>query len=100
MAALDLSELDRLRALSDEHLVAVADDGAVVAYMLVFARHSAYDGEEFQYFLAHFQQPFLYVDQIAVEPGRSRSGIGRRLYQALSEIRRLAADRVAVLRGQ
>ena len=38
VAALDLSELDRLRALSDEHLVAVADDGAVVAYMLVFSR--------------------------------------------------------------
>ncbi len=88
MAALDLSELDRLRALSDEHLVAVADDGPVVAYMLVFSRHSAYDGEEFQYFLAHFQEPFLYVDQIAVEAERSRSGIGRRLYQALSDIAR------------
>jgi uncharacterized protein len=88
VAALDRTELDRLLGLSDQHLVAVADEGDVVAYLLAFAKHCAYDGEEFQYFLAHLKEPFLYVDQIAVQPRRNRSGIGRQLYQALSGIAR------------
>jgi hypothetical protein len=88
VAALDRAELDRLLALSDTHRVAAAGDGAVVAYMLVFAHRCAYDGEEFQYFLAHLGEPFLYVDQVAVDPGRKRSGIGRQLYQALIELAR------------
>ena len=31
-------------------------------------------------------QPFLYVDQVAVDSERSRSGIGSRLYAALPEL--------------
>jgi uncharacterized protein len=85
VASLDHAELDRLLALSDAHRVAVAGD-AVVGYMLVFARHSAYDGEEFQHFRAQLPDPFLYVDQVAVEPAHRRMGIGRRLYQALLEL--------------
>jgi predicted GNAT superfamily acetyltransferase len=88
VAALDRAELDRLLALGEGHRVAVAGDGAVVAYMLVFAHTCAYEAEEFQYFLAHLQQPFLYVDQLAVDPGRNRSGIGSRLYAALLELAR------------
>jgi uncharacterized protein len=88
VASLDRTELDRLLALSDIHKVAVAADGAVLAYMLAFAHHSAYDGEEFQYFLAHFNQPFLYVDQVAVDAECHRSGIGSQLYGALFALAR------------
>jgi uncharacterized protein len=83
VAPLDGAELERLLALSDQHRVAVASDGAVLAYMLAFAQGCAYDGEEFQYFRAHFSEPFLYVDQVAVAPQRQRSRIGSQLYQAL-----------------
>lgn len=61
------------------------DDGAVVGYLLAFAHDCAYDGEEFRYFVAHLQQPFLYVDQLAVDPQRKRLGIGGQLYAALFE---------------
>jgi predicted GNAT superfamily acetyltransferase len=88
VAALDRIEFGRLLALGGTYLVAVAGDGAVLAYMLVFARHCDYDGEEFQYFLARLKEPFLYVDQVAVEPGHHRSGIGSQLYQALLALAR------------
>jgi predicted GNAT superfamily acetyltransferase len=83
VAPLERAELDRLLALGDDHRVAVADDGAVVAYMLVFTHDSAYDGEEFRYFGARLQRPFLYIDQVAVDPARKRLSIGGRLYERL-----------------
>ncbi len=95
VAALDRAELERLRGLSDMHLVAVAGDGALIAYMLVFADRCAYDGEEFQYFRAHLSPPFLYVDQVAVDPRRTRSGVGTRLYGELLEL--AAARRIGAL---
>lgn len=88
VAALDPAELDRLLTLGDAHRVAVAG-GAVIAYMLVIAHQCAYDGKEFQYFSGRLPEPFLYVDQIAVDPVRSRAGVGRELYAALGEIARL-----------
>ena len=85
VAPLDRAELGRLRAFGGTHLVAVADDRAVVGYLLAFAQSCAYDGEEFRYFVAQLRQPFLYVDQVAVDPQRKRSGIGGKLYAALLE---------------
>jgi uncharacterized protein len=70
-------------ALGGSGRVAVAEDGAIVGYLLVFARGSAYDGEEFRYFSSQLRQDFLYVDQIAVDGCRQRSGAGRRCYEAL-----------------
>jgi predicted GNAT superfamily acetyltransferase len=87
VAALDAAELDRLLTLGDAHRVAVLGAG-VIAYMLVFARPCAYDGEEFQYFCSGLPEPFLYVDQIAIDPDHSRSGVGRQLYGALVELAR------------
>jgi predicted GNAT superfamily acetyltransferase len=83
VAALDAAELDRLLALSNHHLVAATAEGAVVAYLLAFDDGCAYDGEEFQYFLAQLRRPFFYADQIAVESGRIGSGLGRQLYETL-----------------
>ena len=88
VAALDPRELERLLNLRAAHRVAVAGDGAVVGYMLVFDARSAYDGEEFQYFLSRLKEPFLYVDQIAVDPDRSRAGVGKALYGSLLELAR------------
>lgn len=68
--------------------MAVASDGAVIAYMLVFERRCAYDGEEFHHFLSRIKEPFLYVDQIAVDPDRSRAGVGSQLYASLVDFAR------------
>ena len=95
VAPLDAAELDRLRGLSSQHLVAVTDAGVVVGYLLAFDDRCAYDGEEFQYFLAQLRRPFFYTDQIAVEPARRGSGLGRQLYEAL--IARARAQQVEML---
>jgi len=86
VAALDQRELERLLSLGDAHRVALVGAGDVGGYMLVFDRRSAYDGEEFGYFCARLHEPFLYVDQVAVDPSQVRSGVGRRMYQALLEL--------------
>jgi predicted GNAT superfamily acetyltransferase len=65
--------------------VAGTADAAVVGYMLVFAHHCAYDGEEFRFFVGHIREPFLYVDQLAIDPQHRRAGIGGQLYAALRE---------------
>jgi predicted GNAT superfamily acetyltransferase len=88
VAALDARELERLLHLCVAHRVAVAEDGAVVAYMLVFDGRCAYDGEEFLYFISRLKEPFMYFDQIAVDPDRSRAGVGRALYGSLLELAR------------
>ncbi len=88
VAALDHAELDRLLPLSAAHRVAVGGDGLVLAYMLVFERRCVYDGEEFRYFLSRLTEPFLYIDQIAVDPDRSRGGVGRELYGSLVDLAR------------
>jgi len=80
VASLDRTELERLRAVGAGHLVAVAANGEVVGYLLAFAHQCSYDGEEFQYFLGRLPQPFLYVDQLAVDALHRRSGIGAALY--------------------
>ena len=85
MAPLDPAELARLLALGGSARVVVAEDGAIAGYMLVFARGSAYEGEEFRYFSTRLREDFLYVDQVAIDGGRQRSGAGRRCYEALTE---------------
>jgi uncharacterized protein len=83
VAPLDHAELRRLLACGGLHLVAVADDRAVVGYALTFGSADQYDGEEFRYFTAQLDRPWLYIDQIAADRDRQRAGIGRTLYEAL-----------------
>ena len=79
------AELGRLLAFGGIHLVAVGDEATVVGYMLACMRTDGYDGEEFRYLVERIRRPFLYVDQLAVEPRRKRSGVGGKLYEALIE---------------
>jgi predicted GNAT superfamily acetyltransferase len=85
VAALDRAELARLLALGVSGHVVVAEDGAIAGYMLVFARGSEYDGEEYRYFSTQLREDFLYVDQVAIDSARQRSGAGRRCYEALTD---------------
>lgn len=90
VARLDPGELRRLAALSGLHRVAADNERGVLGYLLAFASSAAYDGEEFQHFKAHFAQPFLYVDQLAIAAAGRRQGLGRLLYQALADHARTA----------
>jgi len=82
VARLDEQELRRLVALASVAWVAQSDK-QVVGYLLAMANSDHYDGEEFGRFREQFQQPFVYVDQVAVAAGALRDGIASRLYEHL-----------------
>jgi predicted GNAT superfamily acetyltransferase len=54
----------------------------VAGYLIGFAPHAAYGGEEFRWFRSRIRD-FLYVDQIAVRTSHRSQGIGMALYQEL-----------------
>jgi len=81
---LDWGELSRLMDTSPLHLVAVQADGSVVGYALAFSREHGYDAEEFLALRSSVEQPFVYVDQIAVECQSRGTGVGRILYEELA----------------
>lgn len=88
VSALDAAELARLTAMSGLHLAVAATDGAVVGYLLAFSRDHPYDGEEFLALRRIVEVPFLYVDQIVVDPEIRAAGIGRTLYARVSALAR------------
>jgi hypothetical protein len=81
---LDARELSRLTTLSSSHLIARADDGDILGYLLAFSRDDDYDGEEFLAFRSAIDEPFLYIDQVAIDSRFRGTGIGRGLYEALA----------------
>jgi len=80
---LDPPELSRLTRISCLHLVAARAGDAIAGYVLAFSSNDAYDGQEFLAFRSSFDEPFWYVDQIAVESRCREMGVGRMLYEAL-----------------
>lgn len=84
VAQLDLAELSRLMAISPLHLAAVDRGGRVAGYALAFSNRHAYDGEEFLSFRASSGDAFIYIDQIAIDVGARRAGVGRTLYRELA----------------
>lgn len=91
---LDARELSRLLAISPLHSIARGEDGAVRGYLLAFSRDDQYDGEEFLALRAAIDEPFLYIDQIAIDSRFRGAGIGRLLYEALAQRGRNLGSRV------
>jgi uncharacterized protein len=83
------AELARLLALPNEHLVAIQGSDSVFGYLLAFGRDAPYDGEEFVALRSRIEQPFIYIDQVAVAVGHSRRGVAGALY---AEIERVAGE--------
>ena len=79
----ELSPLDpeRLRyVLGCAHRALVADDGeGVAAFALAMAPGSDYDSRNYAWFGERYES-FLYLDRIAVDSTRRRSGIGAQIY--------------------
>lgn len=88
VARLDESELHRLWALPNYHLVAEDLNGLLVGYCLAFPWEAAYDGEEFQEFRRLAPKPFLYIDQVAVAKESKSLGVGRMMYDTLEALGR------------
>jgi uncharacterized protein len=74
----------RLASIVDEcslALVAVEGDD-LAGFVLALGPGADYDSPNYRWF-AERHDDFLYVDRIAVDPGRHRSGVGRMLYDAV-----------------
>src|SRR5882724_11512252 len=74
VSALTPGDLDHAMTAAAVAWVAVVDE-SVAGYLIGYAPHSRYEGEEFPWFRSHGDH-FLYVDQIAVASPCRRRGIG------------------------
>ncbi len=83
VATLDESELARLMALPNHHLVVESANSLIVGYALAFDDDAPYDGEEFQTFKRKTAKPFIYIDQVATLTEARRIGIGAAIYEAV-----------------
>jgi uncharacterized protein len=86
VAPLTETELGRLMALPNEHLVAIESSESALGYALAFRREALYDGEEFLVLRSALAEPFVYIDQVAVAARHKRRGVGRALYEELERI--------------
>jgi predicted GNAT superfamily acetyltransferase len=83
VADLDDEELRRLVTLAS--VVWVAESAMrVVGYLVGMSDSDGYDGEEFGWFLKRFDQPFMYVDQIAVDARARRANVASQMYGHLA----------------
>ena len=88
VAALEKGVLVSLLSLPGCHLVAAAEDGTLLGYLIGFPCDADYDGEEFQHFRRILSIPFYYVDQIAVSERHRGRGVARELYSVLFNLGR------------
>lgn len=84
VAKLNDAELRRLTVLASIALVAV-DSVRVAGYVLAMSSSDVYEGEEFQSFLAEFDEPFLYIDQVAVSAKARGANIASQMYAYLRQ---------------
>ena len=86
VARLDEDELCRLSAIDNGHIVAMGENNEIAGYALIFGREAAYDGEEFLALRSAINQPFLYIDQVAIAQEARRKGLGLEIYAAVEAI--------------
>ena len=81
LSPLDHARLARLHAPAAYHRVA-CENGAVVAFLLVFAEGADYDSPNYRWHAARLAR-FFYVDRIAVATSHQGRKLGARLYEDL-----------------
>jgi predicted GNAT superfamily acetyltransferase len=82
VAKLDECELDRLVTLARVAWVADSTTG-VCGYLLAMSNTDDYDGEEFRSFRQRLTEPFMYVDQIAIDFDARRTNVASQMYERL-----------------
>jgi uncharacterized protein len=95
VARLDRTEFERLVAISNQHLAIDGTEGRLLGYLLAFRSDASYDGEEFLNFVETASEPFIYVDQIAVDARFRRGSLASDLYTVLE--RRAQSSQAAYL---
>ena len=82
-SAMDLARLAELEALACAHWV-VETEGEVVAFLLAMDETAAYANDNFRWFAARLPR-FVYIDRIVVDARTAGQGLGKQLYQHLSD---------------
>lgn len=85
---LDEATMHWLLAFDGRHLVAVDPEGTVAGYLLAIPSASAYDDTEIHELRRRVTDPFHYICQVVIAPGRRGTGLGRALYAAVAETAR------------
>lgn len=77
---------ERLELIVGECTLAVVarDVQGLAGFALVLGPGAAYDSPNYRWFAGRHDD-FRYVDRIAVDPSRHRSGLGRQLYESVFE---------------
>jgi predicted GNAT superfamily acetyltransferase len=88
------ADLTALLAYEGTHLVAVDADENVLGYLLSFPRASGYADAEIQEFRRLISEPFFYICQVVIASEHRRHGIGRALYDALTDLAQRTGVRV------
>lgn len=83
LSPMDLDRLSILDQSSDLHKVVEVDE-KVVAFLLAFRENTDYDSVNYQWFNETYDQ-FLYIDRIVVDTEYHHLGIGKQLYDFISE---------------
>lgn len=81
LSPLDHALLEQLHENASHHRV-VEEDGAVLAFLLVFREGARYDSPNYQWFSARYPR-FLYIDRIVVSAAARGRGLGAALYEDL-----------------
>jgi predicted GNAT superfamily acetyltransferase len=92
VAPLDREELLALRQAGARILIA-GEESATLGYLIAFDDYAGYRGEEFLHFRGSLKHAFVYIDQIAIDPTRHRTGVARALYGTLFAMGRSASVR-------
>ena len=81
LAPLDEARLRVLLQVAETARV-IEVEGAFAGFVLTFAAGSAYDGENFGWFTAHFDD-FCYLDRVVIHEDFRRRGLATRVYDEL-----------------
>lgn len=82
VSEVDERELWRLVEESSATLVAVDEDGGVLAFLIAFGPRADYESPNYRFFADRYPS-FRYIDRVVVHPSHARRGIGAGLYDEL-----------------
>lgn len=92
LAPLDAGRLEQLRGWADRvDVIDVGEPGGggpVAGFVVTFRAGTAYDSENYRWFVERFGDDFYYLDRIVIGAEFRRRGLGRLVYDTLEEVAR------------
>tara|TARA_B100000579_G_scaffold208605_1_gene170380 strand:+ start:3128 stop:3619 length:492 start_codon:yes stop_codon:yes gene_type:complete len=82
----DVADLDRLNQLINwsSHVLVVREH-EIAGFIILMRENENYDSLNYHFFNSQ-NNPFLYVDRIAIKEGHRRQGLGKMIYEKTIEI--------------